>query len=352
MKTLLLTGWTGYIGSHNAVLFLKQGYKIIILDNLSNSSEDVIQSIQTITWKTPIFYKGDLRNIWDIERVFLKHTIDIVIHFAGLKAVWDSCNKPFEYYENNIVGSMNLFQVMEQYKCKNIIFSSSATVYEPSQTPPFSEITLTWNTTNPYGTTKFIIENLLRDLANHKDFRVVNLRYFNPVGAHSSGLIGEDPNDIPNNLLPFIMKVATWELKELQVFGNDYDTIDGTGVRDYIHVVDLAIGHLKALEWLQKRVSFVEGDVWDTKTEEASGIFETFNLGTGNGTSVFEMIAYTESIIWKTLPHSIIERRTGDIASAYCSPKKAETILSWKTEKTVQEAINDSWKFIQNKQWK
>lgn len=355
MKTLLLTWWAWYIWSHNAVLLLEQWYDVIIFDNLSNSSRDVLEKIETIV-QTPTvspstkgevsaseqgeltFYEWDLRNISDLEQVFAENSIDAVIHFAGLKAVGESCEKPQEYYENNIVGSMNLTKVMEKYNCRDIIFSSSATVYDPSQTPPFSETTITGNTTNPYGTSKFIIENILRDLASHKDFRVMNLRYFNPVGAHISGLIGEDPNDIPNNLLPFIMKVASGELKSLSVFWDDYDTIDGTGVRDYIHVEDLAAGHLASLLYLQSL-----DNAW---------VFEVFNLGTGQGTSVFEMIAITENIIWAALPYSIVSRRPGDIASAYCSPEKAQELLKWKAKRTVQEAVADSWKFITMHAWK
>jgi len=281
-------------------------------------------------------YKWDIRNKEGLRKIFLDNKVDGVIHFAGAKAVWESCEKPFEYYENNIVGTIHLTEVMDEFWVKDIIFSSSATVYEPSQESPFSEETLTGNTTNPYGTTKLIIENILRDLANHKWFRVWNLRYFNPVWAHSSGLIGEDPDGIPNNLLPYIIKVAVGELSELSVFGDDYDTLDGTGVRDYIHVADLAQGHIAALNWLEK---------------QNNSIFENFNLGTWNGTSVLEMIAYTEDIIWKNLPYKIIERRSGDIGTAYCSPKKAEKILWWKAEKTVRRAIVDSWNFIQHKQW-
>lgn len=219
---------------------------MIILDNFSNSSESIIDDIESISGKKVKFYYGDIRQKDDIEKVFAENSIDTVIHFAGLKAVGESCEQPFSYYENNLVGSLHLFEVMEQYGVKDIIFSSSATVYDPLETPPFSENTLTGNTTNPYGTTKFLIENILRDLANHKNFRVINLRYFNPIGAHESGRIGENPNDTPNNLLPYIMKVAAGELKELSVFGDDYNTPDGTGIRDYIHVMDLARGHVTA----------------------------------------------------------------------------------------------------------
>jgi len=330
---LLLTWWTGYIWSHAAVVLIEAGYDIVILDNLSNSSRDVLDSIKTITWKKPVFYEADLRDKESIKKVFHENKINWVIHFAGLKAVWESCDKPYEYYENNVVGSNNLFEVMEEYNCKNIIFSSSATVYDPYQIPPFTEDTITWNTTNPYGTSKLIIENMLRDLANHRGFKVANLRYFNPVWAHESGLIGEDPNDIPNNLLPYIMKVASGELSELSVFWDDYETIDGTWVRDYIHVVDLVEAHLSAWKWLEA----IE-----------KPIFEPINLWTGAGTSVFEMIIITEEIIWRRLPYKITPRRNWDIASAYCNPEKAKKLLWWEANMTVEEAVRDSWNFIQN----
>ena len=333
MKTLLLTGWTGYIGSHCAVAALKAWYEVIVLDNLSNSRKDVVKKIETISGKSVIFYEWDIRKHEDIETIFRTHTIDAVLHFAGLKAVGESCEKPFEYYENNVIGTNNLCQIMENYNCKNIIFSSSATVYNPYEIPPFSEDTITGNTTNPYGTTKFLIENILRDLATHRNFRVINLRYFNPIGAHESGLIGENPHDIPNNLLPYIMKVAAGELPELSVYGNDYDTPDGTGVRDYIHVEDLAQGHIAALDMLNQ--------------EQSNTMFENINLGTGKGTSVMEMIYYTKKIIGKPLPYKIVTRRDGDIASAYCSPEKAWKQLNWKASKTVEQAISDSWNFIQ-----
>jgi len=347
MKTLLLTGGTGYIGSHNAVLFLEAGYNVIILDNLSNSSEDVVGKIKDITGKTPKFYNADIRNKSDIEKVFSENKIDGVIHFAGLKAVGESCEKPYEYYENNVVWSNNLFEVMDEYNCKNIIFSSSATVYDPLENPPFTEKTPTGNTTNPYGTTKFIIENMLRDLANHRGFKVANLRYFNPVGAHSSGLIWEDPNDIPNNLLPYIMKVASWELKQLSIYWDDYDTIDGTWVRDYVHVVDLADAHLKAWEYIITPLSS-EGEGLGVRFNHQEGWFEPFNIGTWSGISVKEMIQITEDIIWKPLPNQVVTRRAWDIASAYCSPEKAKSVLSWQSKYSVKQAISDSWNFIQN----
>ena len=337
MKTLLLTGWTGYIWSHCAALLLEQGYEVIILDNLSNSSEEVIEKIHTISGKIPKFYKWDIKNVSDIESVFSENTIDAVIHFAGAKSVSESCVNPFEYYENNIVWTIHLTEVMEKYWVKNIIFSSSATVYNPLETPPFHEETPTGNTTNPYGTTKFLIENILRDLSIHKGFNVINLRYFNPIGAHASGLIGEDPNDIPNNLLPYVMKVASGELPKLFVFWDDYDTIDGSWVRDYIHVTDLAHGHVAALKYIAEKI------------DSSTVLLENINLWTGNGTSVFEIIQATEKVIWASLPYEVTGRRAWDIASAYCCNKKAKDILGWEAKLTVQEAIADSWNFIKNK---
>ncbi|NDK09533.1 UDP-glucose 4-epimerase GalE [Candidatus Gracilibacteria bacterium] len=345
MKTLLLTGGTGYIGSHCAVAALEVGYDIVILDNLSNSDSDVIQKIEQIAGSSSLsngriekssgikFYQGDIRNSADLEKVFSENKIDTVLHFAGLKAVGESCDKPFMYYENNVEGTLRLTESMEKHGVKNIVFSSSATVYDPSALSPLREDSPTGNTSNPYGTSKFIIENILRDLATHQGLKVANLRYFNPIGAHSSGLIGENPRDIPNNLLPYIMKVASGELSQLKVFGDDYETVDGTGVRDYIHVEDLAAGHIAALEWLE-----------NNKTQ---GIFETFNLGTGTGSSVMEMIEITEEVTGTALPYTVSNRRPGDIATAYCNPEKALKILAWKTTKTIQESITDSWNYIE-----
>lgn len=336
MKTLLLTWWTGYIWSHCAVSALEAGYEVIILDNLSNSKESITDKIGEISWKKVIFYRWDITEPADIERVFRENSIDAVLHFAGLKAVGESCVKPFEYYENNVIGTKNLCEVMEKYSCKNIIFSSSATVYNPFETPPFSETTPTGWTTNPYGTTKFIVENLLRDLANHKWFNVINLRYFNPIGAHSSWLIGEDPNDIPNNLLPYIMKVAAGELEALSVFWDDYDTPDGTWLRDYIHVVDLAEGHIAALQYLR----------------DQQHVYEEINLWTGKATSVLEMLEYAREASWREIPCSIVERRPGDIAAAYCSPDKAKQLLWWEASISVKDGVNDSWNFIQKQKKK
>lgn len=339
MKTLLLTGWLGYIGSHNAVLFLEQWYQVIILDNCSNSSQEVLKNIETLSWKTPIFYHTDLRDKEAVKNIFTENTIDAVIHFAGAKAVGESCEKPFYYYENNIVGSLNLFEIMDEFSVHDIIFSSSATVYDGNFEPPFTEESPTGNTTNPYGTTKFLLENILRDLAFHKNFQVASLRYFNPIGAHSSGLLGENPKGIPNNLLPYIMKVASRQLESVQVFGDDYDTLDGTGMRDYIHIHDLAEWHLAAFNWL----SSID---WK-KRDGGWGVFEVINLGTGTATSVLEMIAYAKQSVGVDIPYTIQSRRNWDIASAYCSPEKAEKLLGWKAQKTVQEWVQDSWNYIE-----
>ncbi len=333
MKNILVTGGTWYIGSHGVVSLIETWYNPVIVDNLANSSLEVLESIQKITGVKPDFYEVDLRDFESLEQVFEKYNFEAVIHFAGAKAVWESAEKPFYYYENNILWSINLFELIEVHDCKKIIFSSSATVYDSVKKPPFIETDPVWNTTNPYGTTKFLIENILKDLATHKDFQVVNLRYFNPIWAHKSGLIGENPNGIPNNLLPFIMKVVAWELQTVQVFGDDYDTKDGTGERDYIHVVDLIEGHLKALEFIEK--------TWESKW-----FFETFNLWTGNATSVKEMIQMTSEVVWKEVPYLIKPRRAWDLPVSFCNPEKVEKILWWKASYSVKEAIEDSYGFI------
>ncbi len=379
MQTILLTWWTWYIWSHAAVVFLEAWYNIVIIDNLSNSSEDVIEKINTIvsphltsplqerdsTNNSPLqrgarggrlsFYKWDLRNKSDIEKVFQENTIDWVIHFAWAKAVWESCDKPAYYWENNVAATGNLVEIMDKYNCKNIIFSSSATVYDPAGTPPFSEKSKTgWDISNPYWTNKYVIEHMLRDMSNHRGFNSICLRYFNPVWAHESGLIWEDPNDIPNNLLPFIMKVASWELQEIKIFWDDYDTIDWTGVRDYIHVVDLVEGHLKAWEAIHHLTSPLEERENTNIPPSKGGLggaghIEYINLWTGNWTSVLEMVNHASEIVWKPLPYSIIERRTWDLASSYCIAHKAKKILNWEAKLSVKQAIKDSWNFIQKK---
>ena len=333
MKTILLTWWTWYIGSHWAVSLIEKWYNVIIVDNLSNSSIEVLDNIKEITGTKPSFYKIDLTNKKELEKIFIENKIDSVIHFAWAKAVWESCEKPFYYYENNLVWSLNLFELMDEYNVKNIIFSSSATVYKPDEKSPFSEETPTWNTTNPYGTIKYLIENILRDLSNHKWFNVINLRYFNPVWAHKSWLIWEDPNDIPNNLLPFIMKVACWELNEIKVFWDDYDTKDGTWERDYIHVVDLIDWHIKALE-------YIYDNLWNLN--------EKINLWTWKATSVLQIIKITEKITWNKLNYSIVERRSWDIATCFCLPNKANKLLNWKSKFDINESIQDSWNYIKN----
>ncbi len=337
MKTLLLTGWTWYIWSHTALLLLENGYDLILFDNLSNSDKNIRKKIENITKKKVKFYKWDLRKKEDIQKVFSENSIDTVLHFSGAKSVGESCEKPFYYYENNIIASLNLFESMNDFWVKNIIFSSSANVYWTQTLPPFSEKDSAWDTSNPYGTSKFIIERLLRDLHFQKKFNVINLRYFNPIGAHRSGLIWEHANQKLWNILPFLLRVANAEQEKIEIYGNNYDTPDGTGVRDYIHVMDLAAGHVKAYEYIQK---------------QEKNILETINLGTGKWTSVLELIHIVEEVTQRKILYSYSSRRDIDIASAYCSTKKAEELLWWKAQKSVKEAIKDSWNFIQKTQWK
>lgn len=332
MKTLLLTGWTGYIWSHVAVTLLQKWYEVIIIDDLSNSEEKTIHSIEKISSKKPIFYLWDLKNKSDIEAVFKKHAIDGVIHLAGAKAVGESCEKPFYYYENNIIWSLNLFEVMNDYNVRNMIFSSSANVYGPDWISPFTETHIAGDTSNPYGSTKFIIERLLRDLYFHANFNVINLRYFNPVGAHESGLIWEHANQKLWNILPFLLKVAEWKLDQIEVYGDDYDTKDGTWVRDYIHVVDLAQWHLAAFEYI---------------LEHSWKIHENINLGTGKWTSVFELIEIVKKETQREIPYTVTSRREIDIATAYCCTQKSKKLLNWEAKRTISQAVKDSWNFIQ-----
>lgn len=331
-KTILITGWTWYIWSHAVVAFEQKWYKCVIVDDLVNSSVETLNSIEKIIWYKPDFFEVDLRDKDKLKEVFSKYNFDWVIHFAWLKAVWESCEKPLEYHDNNIVWSLKLFELMDEFLVKNIIFSSSATVYEASNfvwNKWVSESWTTWNTINPYGTTKFILEQILRDLANYSWFRVMNLRYFNPIWAHMSWLIWENPNWIPNNLLPYIMKVATWELEILSVFWDDYDTIDWTWVRDYIDVVDLIDWHLKAYE----KISWED---W---------FFEIYNLWTGKWTSVLEIIKESEKVIWEKINYKIVWRRSWDLASVFCNPEKAEKELGWKAKISLRESLKNSWKF-------
>ena len=329
---VLLTGGTGYIGSHTAIELIKSGKDIVIVDNLSNSKEEVIDKIKQITGKQVKFYKADILDRVAMEKIFTENEIEAVIHFAGLKAVGESVEKPLEYYHNNIVGTLVLLDVMKKHNCKKIVFSSSATVYGDSGVPRLVETMGRRTPTNPYGATKAMIEKMLEDLyVSDKTWDICILRYFNPVGAHESGLIGEEPQGIPNNLMPYIVRVANGTIKELTIYGDDYDTKDGTGVRDYIHVVDLAKGHLCALSKLDK---------------EGSGIF-TYNLGTGNGYSVLEMVTTFEKATGKKVPHKVGARRPGDVAICYADPTKAHKELGWKATKTLEDMCKDSWKYIE-----
>ncbi|WP_216829910.1 UDP-glucose 4-epimerase GalE [Alkalihalobacterium elongatum] len=328
---ILVTGAAGYIGSHMCVELLQAGYNMVAVDNLSNSKKEALDRVEEITKKTIPFYEVDLLDREALERVFANHKIEAVIHFAGLKAVGESTEKPLQYYHNNISGTLVLCDLMSQYGIKKLVFSSSATVYgQPDRVPISEDFPL--SAANPYGRTKLMIEEILRDLyAADPSWSISLLRYFNPVGAHHSGRIGEDPNGVPNNLMPFITQVAIGKLDQLKVFGDDYETKDGTGVRDYIHVVDLARGHLKALE----------------KVTQTTGI-NTYNLGTGNGYSVLEMIKAFEQASNRTVPHQIVERRPGDIASCYADTTKAKAELGWTATKGINEMCEDAWRWQVN----
>ncbi len=324
--TILVTGGAGYIGTHTVVELLNAGSEVIVLDNLSNSSIEALNRVERITGKAVTFYQGDILNKALLQKVFSDHNIDAVIHFAGLKAVGESVAKPLKYYENNVTGTLILCQVMAEFKVKNLVFSSSATVYGDPASLPITEDFPT-GATNPYGQSKLMVEHILADL-HHSDpsWNIARLRYFNPVGAHASGLIGEDPNDIPNNLMPFIAQVAVGKREALSVFGNDYPTHDGTGVRDYIHVVDLALGHLKALEKLGTKPGLV-----------------TYNLGTGQGYSVLDMVKAFEKACGKSIAYQIAPRRPGDIAACYANPDHAKTDLGWQATHSLEDMANSSW---------
>lgn len=327
---VLVTGGLGFIGSHTVVELLNGNYEVIVIDNLSNSNIDVIDSIREITGKDFKFYQADVCDKEILDKIFSEDKIDAVIHFAGYKAVGESVQKPIMYYENNIVSTLHLCESMIEHGCNKIIFSSSATVYGSPKKLPITEDQEVGGTTNPYGTSKYMIERILADIANaNKDFSVIVLRYFNPIGAHKSGLIGEKPNGIPNNLMPYIVRVASRELEVLNVFGNDYDTLDGTGVRDYIHVVDLAKGHLKALE----------------KANKSIGI-HYYNLGTGVGYSVLDLVKNFEKVNNVEVPYKIVDRRPGDIASCYSDPSLALKELGWKAELNLEDMMRDSYNFI------
>lgn len=328
---VLVTGGMGYIGSHTVVELLENNYEVVIVDNLVNSKIDVLDKIEKITGKRPIFYQYDLCDYQDLETIFKENKIDVVIHFAGLKAVGESCEKPLLYYQNNLISTMNLLDIMAKYNCKRLVFSSSATVYGKPKSLPIQE-DFPLSTTNPYGSTKLFIEYMLKDLYKaDPTWSIAILRYFNPIGAHQSYLLGENPNGIPNNLMPYIVKVATKELGHLNIFGNDYDTKDGTGVRDYIHVVDLAKGHIKAVEKVL-----------------TTNKVDCYNLGTGVGYSVLEMVELFKKVNKIDVPYKIVERRSGDISSCYADPTYALKELGFKAEKTLEDMVRDSYQFVVN----
>ncbi len=324
---ILVTGGLGFIGSHTVVELAKANFEIVIVDNLYNSKEDVLEKLEKITGKKFKLYKYDLCNKEKIEEIFKENQIDAVIHFAGYKAVGESVREPLMYYSNNLISTLNLLEVMKKYNVKKFVFSSSATVYGEPKTPKCTENMNRGETTNPYGTTKAMIEKILEDLyASDNSWNITLLRYFNPVGAHESGLIGEEPNGIPNNLMPYIMKVASGKLEKLNIFGNDYPTIDGTGVRDYIHVVDLAKGHVKAIQ-------------------NAPDGLNIYNLGSGKGISVLELVTTFEKVNNVKVNYQIVDRRPGDIAENYADPSEALKELGWKTEKSIEDICRDAWNY-------
>jgi len=337
-NTILVTGGAGYIGSHTCVELLDNGFDVVVVDNLSNSKLESIRRVETITGKTIHFHQADIGDRDALEAIFAKYSIDAVVHFAGLKAVGESCQIPLHYYHNNISGTLVLVEAMTAHGVKNLVFSSSATVYGDPHTVPILE-TFPLQATNPYGRTKLFIEEILRDVSRadglnqaEKPWKIAILRYFNPIGAHDSGLIGEDPNGIPNNLMPYLSQVAIGKLPILSVFGNDYPTHDGTGVRDYIHVVDLAQGHIKALKYLLKQRS-------------AYGLCEAFNLGTGNGYSVLDMVNTFSQVTGQPVPYKITARRPGDVAACYADPGLAKAVLDWTALRDLAQMMKDTWRW-------
>ena len=323
---VLVTGGAGYIGSHTCVQLINSGYDVVVVDNLCNSKIQVLDRIEKITGKKVKFYCEDVRNHEALDKIFSCENIEAVIHFAAYKAVGESVFKPLEYYNNNLISTITLLEVMQMHGVNNFVFSSSATVYGEPETGPIREDFPT-SAANPYGRTKLMIESILKDLSIARpDMNIVILRYFNPIGAHKSGLIGEDPNDIPNNLVPYITQVAVGKLKKLQIFGNDYETKDGTGVRDYIHVVDLADGHVAALQKLKENCGLV-----------------IYNLGTGTGYSVLEVVHTFENVIGRKIPYEFTERRQGDVAICYADPSKARAELGWQAKYTLEDMCRDSW---------
>lgn len=328
MPTILVTGGAGYIGSHTCVELLESGHDVVVLDNLRNSSAKSLAVVQSLTGRKVTFYEGDIRDESFLRQLFQTETIDHVIHFAGLKAVGESSQIPLDYYDNNIAGTVTLLRVMAEQNCKNIIFSSSATVYGNPEIVPITE-TSPLSATNPYGRTKLMLEEVLTDLSkSDQNWNIVLLRYFNPIGAHVSGDLGEDPRGIPNNLLPYVTQVAVGKLAQVSVFGDDYDTLDGTGVRDYIHVVDLAKGHVAALKRL----------------EPGTGL-SIYNLGTGQGYSVLEIIEHMSATVGQPIPYQIVERRPGDIATCYAQVDKAARELGWRAEFGIERMCQDAWRW-------
>jgi len=331
LKRILVTGGAGFIGSHTCLLLLEAGFEVVVVDNLSNSSLESLRRVQKITDKSIKFLKVDIRDEKRLSEIFEEHDFIGVIHFAGLKAVGESTEIPLEYYEQNVHGTVTLLKVMKKYECKRIVFSSSATVYGDPASVPITEDFPT-SATNPYGRTKLFIEEILKDLAvSDEEWNIVLLRYFNPIGAHKSGLIGEDPQGIPNNLMPFISQVAVGKREKLSVFGNDYPTPDGSGVRDYIHVVDLSDAHVKAIQ----------------KIESLKGV-STFNLGTGNGVSVLEMVETFQSETGEEVPYEIVERRPGDIAECWANASLAKESIGWQAQYGLKEMIEDTWRWQSN----
>ena len=328
---VLVSGGAGYIGSHTVIKLLEENHEVIIVDNLCNSSKEVVNRIIELSGKTPKFYEIDITDKEKMDKVFKENNIDSIIHFASLKAVGESVSMPIEYYSNNLITTLVLFELMKKYNVKNFVFSSSATVYGSPKTCPIKE-DFPLSVTNPYGRTKLMIEDMIRDICYaNKDLNIAILRYFNPIGAHKSGRIGEEPVGVPNNIMPYITKVAVGQLPYLNVFGNDYDTVDGTGVRDYIHVLDLAYGHVKALE----------------KLDENPGLV-TYNLGTGKGYSVLQLVEAFSKASNKEIPYKIAPRREGDIATCYADPSKAEKELGWKAKYGIEEMCEDSWRWQSN----
>lgn len=330
-QTILVTGGAGYIGTHTVIQLLEAGHEVIVLDNLSNSSREALNRVEAMTGKEVTFYLGDILDRALLEQIFLTHTIDAVIHFAGLKAVGESVKVPLRYYENNVVGTTVLLEVMQAFDVKRIVFSSSATVYGMPERTPIDE-SFPLSATNPYGRSKLMIEDILRDVAvADSDWSIALLRYFNPIGAHPSGQIGEDPFDVPNNLMPYITQVAVGKLTELSVFGDDYDTPDGTGVRDYIHVVDLASGHLQALDYVM----------------DQTGV-EAFNLGTGTGYSVLDLVRAFEQESGKSVPYRVTDRRPGDIATCFADPTKSKQMLGFEAKYDIRDMCRDAWNWQSN----